>query len=194
MPATIGDNSKDLTPAEQKALFMHHLGEILKQTDICKAENAKRLALRKQAKADGIVLADIDFGLRCAQIEDQQIIINEQQRRAQIGQYFALPIGAQTEFDFDSEPAVDRARREGERAGYEAASPNTNPYDENSAQGRAWAKGWKEAQAEMAANLQSAMEKKQADRAKKAADLAAADDGGNDPEDDDEADLAEAAE
>ncbi|MDX0254278.1 hypothetical protein GOC32_04660 [Sinorhizobium meliloti] len=194
MPATIGDNSKDLTPAEQKALFMHHFGEILKQTDICKAENAKRLALRKQAKADGIVLADIDFGLRCAQIEDPQIIINEQQRRAQIGQYFALPIGAQTEFDFDREPAVDRARREGERAAYEAASPNTNPYDENSAQGRAWAKGWKEAQAEMAANLQSAMEKKQADRAKKAADLAAADDGGNDPEDDDEADLAEAVE
>ncbi|MDW9804229.1 hypothetical protein GOA91_15080 [Sinorhizobium meliloti] len=194
MRATIGDNSKDLTPAEQKALFMHHLGEILKQTDICKAENAKRLALRKQAKANGIVLADIDFGLRCAQIEDPQIIINEQQRRAQIGQYFALPIGAQTEFDFDREPAVDRARREGERAGYEAASPNTNPYDENSTQGRAWAKGWKEAQAEMAANLQSAMEKKQADRAKKAADLAAADDGGNDPEDDDEADLAEAAE
>lgn len=193
MPATIGDNSKDLTPAEQKALFMHHFGEILKQTDVCKAENAKRLALRKQAKADGIVLADIDFGLRCAQIEDPQIIINEQQRRAQIGQYFALPIGAQTEFDFDREPAVDRARREGERAGYEATSPNTNPYDENSAQGRAWAKGWKEAQAEMAANLQSAMEKKQADRAKKAADLAAADDGGNDPEDD-EADLAEAAE
>ncbi|RVG38261.1 hypothetical protein CN233_03825 [Sinorhizobium meliloti] len=194
MPATIGDNSKDLTPAEQKALFMHHFGEILKQTDICKAENAKRLALRKQAKADGIVLADIDFGLRCAQIEDPQIIINEQQRRAQIGQYFALPIGTQTEFDFDREPAVDRARREGERAAYEAASPNTNPYDENSAQGRAWAKGWKEAQAEMAANLQSAMEKKQADRAKKAADLAAADDGGNDPEDDDEADLAEAVE
>lgn len=46
----------------------------------------------------------------------------------------------------------------------------------------------------MAANLQSAMEKKQADRVQKAADLAAADDGENDPEDDHEADPAEAAE
>lgn len=194
MPATIGDNSKDLTPAEQKALYMHHFGAILKQTEKCKAENALRLKLRKQAKADGIVLADIDFGLRCAQIEDPSVIVNEQKRRAEIGRYFALPIGAQSEFDFDREPAVDRARREGERAGYEAVNADTNPYDENSAQGRAWAEGWKEAQAEMAANLQSAMEKKQADRAKKAADLAAADDGENDPEDDDEADLAEAAE
>lgn len=194
MPATIGDNSKDLTPAEQKALYMHHFGAILKQTEICKAENAERLKLRKQAKADGIVLADIDFGLRCAQIEDPSIIVNEQKRRAEIGGYFALPIGAQSEFDFDRERAVDRAWREGERAGYEAVNADTNPYDENSAQGRAWAKGWKEAQAEMAANLQSAMEKKQADRVQKAADLAAADDGENDPEDDDEADLAEAAE
>lgn len=30
MPATIGDNSKDLTPAEQKVLYMHHFGAILK--------------------------------------------------------------------------------------------------------------------------------------------------------------------
>lgn len=186
MHATIGDNSKELTPAEAKALYMHHFGEILKQTERCKAENALRLKLRKEAKADGIVLADIDFGLRCAQIEDPQIIVNEQKRRAEIGRYFALPIGAQSEFDFDREPAVDRARREGERAGYENGNFDTNPYDENSEQGRAWADGWKEAQAEMVQALKSAMEKKQADRAKKASDLAAADTGENDPDDDDD--------
>ncbi|MDX0262931.1 hypothetical protein GOC60_17265 [Sinorhizobium meliloti] len=186
MHATIGDNSKELTPAEQKALFMHHFGNILKQTERCKAENALRLKLRKEAKADGIVLADIDFGLRCAQIEDPQIIVNEQKRRAEIGRYFALPIGAQSEFDFDREPAMDRARREGERAGYEAANADTNPYDLNSDQGRAWTDGWKAAQEQMAADLQTAMEKKQADRAKKASDLAAADTGENDPDDDDD--------
>lgn len=194
MHATIGDNSKELTPAEQRALYMHHFNQILVQTEKCKAENAIRLKLRKEAKANGIVLADIDFGLRCAQIEDPNIIVDEQKRRAEIGRYFALPIGAQTEFDFDREPAVDRARREGERAGYEAADFDTNPYDEDSAQGRAWADAWKDAQAEMAAALQSAMEKKQADRAKKAADLAATDTGENDPPDDEEEAEVEAAE
>ncbi len=191
MPATIGDNSK-LTPAEQKALYMHHFGLILKQTEKCKAENATRLKLRKDAKADGIILSDIDFGLRCAQIEDPQIIINEQIRRAEIGRYFALPIGAQSEFDFDREPAVDRARREGEAAGFEGKNADTVPYDENSDQGRAWTEGWKAAQAQMAADLQAAMEKKNADRAKRAADLAAADTNENDPDDDEiEAEAAE---
>lgn len=177
MHATIGDNSKDLTPAESKALFMHHFGIILKQSEICKAENNKRLKLRKEAKADGIILADIDFALRCAQIEDPDIIVNEQRRRAAIGQYFALPIGAQTEFDFDREPAVDRAKREGEAAGYAAKNADEVPYEENSDLGRAWLAGWK------AGNMQLAQWTIAKQKADAASAKAVVDDGANDPDD-----------
>jgi ribosome modulation factor len=188
MHATIGDNSKDLTPSEAKALYMHHFQAILAQTEKCKAENAERARLRKLAKADGVILADIDFGLRCATLEDPQVIVDEQRRRAEIGRYFALPIGAQTEMDFDREPIIERAAREGEAAGFAGKNADTVPYDENSDPGRAWTEGWKKAQAQMLADLEAAMLKKQAARAD--AD-ASNDTGENDPDEDDDEDSDE---
>lgn len=186
MPATIGDNSNALTPAEAKALYMHHFQAIQAQTEIVKAENAERKRLRKLAKADGVILADIDFGIRVATLEDPMIVVEEQRRRAEIGRYFALPIGAQTELDFAREPLVERAAREGEAAGFAGKSADACPHDANSDAGRVWLDHWKKAQAQMLADWQAAMEKKQADRAS-AADPSAADNGENDPpEDDDE--------
>lgn len=186
MHATIGDNSNALTPGEAKALYMHHFQAIQKQTEIVRAENAERKRLRKLAKADGVILADIDFGLRVVTLEDPMIVVEEQRRRAEIGRYFALPIGAQTELDFGREPLVERAAREGERAGYEGKNADTCPYDAASDAGRVWLDHWKQAQAQMLADWKSGMEKKQAERAS-AANPAAADNGENDPpEDDDE--------
>jgi ribosome modulation factor len=185
MPATIGDNSHDLTPAQAKALYMHHFRAIQAQTEICKMENVERLRLRKLAKTDGVILSDIDFGLRCATIEDPQIVVDEQRRRAEIGRYFALPIGAQTELDFSREPLVERAAREGEAAGFAGKSVDACPYDEDSEPGRVWLDHWQMAQAQMLADWKVAMEKKQAARAN-GADPAAGDDGANDPDDDDE--------
>lgn len=185
MPATIGDNSKnELTPAQRKAIYMQHFNAILIQTEVCKAENAVRLKLRKEAKADGIILADIDFGLRCAQIQDPQVIIDEQRRRAEIGKFFALPIGTQGEFELDREPLVDRATRDGEAAGYRALDPDANPHDPNSEPGRAWLAAWKAAQAQMLEDFQQGMLIQQAKRANEPA-AARDDDGENDPPDDD---------
>ncbi|TAZ20702.1 hypothetical protein ELH77_19035 [Rhizobium ruizarguesonis] len=181
MNAKIGDNSHELTPAEAKALYMHHFDKILRQTEVCKAENAIRQKLRKEAKADGIILSDIDFGLRCAQIEDPQIIIDEQHRRAEIGRFFAMPIGAQTELDFDRMPAVDRARVLGEAAGFASRNADTVPYDENSDQGRAWLEGWKDGNMRLAEDFETAHQKKSA--ARNDANTAS-DDGENDPEHD----------
>ncbi|NEI52678.1 hypothetical protein GR217_34230 [Rhizobium leguminosarum] len=182
MHATIGDNSNDLTPAERKALFMHHFQAIMAQTAVCHRENEERKRLRKLAKTDGIILADVDFGLRCATIEDPQVIVEEQQRRHEIGRFFALPMGAQGDFEFDREPLVDRAARLGEAAGYAAKDRDSCPYDDpNSEPGRAWLAAWDGAQAQMLADLATAMEKANAKRAK--ADGTAEDDGENDPDD-----------
>jgi hypothetical protein len=178
--AAIGDNSKELTPAESKALYMHHFRAVLAQTEICNRENDERKRLRKLAKADGIVLADLDFGLRCATIEDPQIIADELVRQSEIAQFFALPVGSQVELNLDREPAVDRAKREGTAAGF-AAKDRASPYGVDSKQGQAWLAAYDAAQKQAADDLAAAMLKRQATRG--------ADDGANDP-DDDETDEA----
>jgi len=185
MSAKIGHNSSDLTARQYRALYMQHFNAILAQTEVCKAENAARLKLRKEAKADGIILADIDFGMRCAQIEDPQVITDEKRRQLEIMKFFALPLGTQGEFELDREPIVERAAREGEYAGYAAKDRDSNPYDVNSEPGRAWAAAWDDAQANMLEDLRQAMEIRRAKREAEA-NAAAGDDGENDPPEDDE--------
>jgi len=185
MPAPIGHNSNDLTPRQYRALYMEHFNAILRQTEVCKAENAARLELRKRAKADGIILGDIDFGMRCAQIEDPQVITDEKRRQLEIMRFFALPIGAQVELALDREPIVERAAREGEYAGYAAKDRDSNPYEVNSEPGRAWAAAWDDAQAQMLEDLRQAMEIRRAKREAAAANPAAGDDGENDPPNED---------
>jgi hypothetical protein len=178
--AAIGDNSKELTPAEDKALYMHHFRAVLAQTEICNRENEERKRLRKLAKADGIVLSDIDFGLRCATIDDPQIIADQLVRHSEIAQFFALPVGTQVELNLDREPAVDRAKREGTAAGF-AAKDRASPYGIDSKQGQAWLGAYDAAQKKAADDLAAAMLKKQAARA---------DDGDNDPDDDETEEAA----
>src|SRR5882672_10125477 len=65
MPATIGDNSKmKLTQAQQKALYFDHFHPILRQQKVVDAAKAELAHLRKLAKAEGIMLRDINYGLR----------------------------------------------------------------------------------------------------------------------------------
>lgn len=180
MHATIGDNSHDLTPAERKAIYMDHFNKIIRQTAVCRAENEIRKTLRKEAKAAGIALRDIDFGIRCATIEDPQVIVDERRRHDEIGAFFALPLGSQSEFGFEREPLVDRATREGDAAGFQGKDRDP-PYDPNSDAGRAWIAAWDDAQAQMLEALRTGMEKANAARAKAEA-AAKDDDGSNDPE------------
>lgn len=155
-----GHNSNELTSAERKALLMHHMRAISAQQAICDRENEERKRLRKLAKADGIQLADIDYGLRVLEIEDPQIIIDEQRRHHELAEWFGVPIFTQAEFDFEREPAVDRARREGRAAGAMGKDCDP-PYGEGSPLAAAWREGWQAEQAAIMADWQSAMEKKQ---------------------------------
>lgn len=182
---TNGHNSGDLSPAEHKALYMHHFREIEAQTAVVARENEERKRLRKLAKADGIPLSDIDFGLRCATIEDQQIIADQMIRESQIAQFFSLPVGVQSSMDFEAEPINDRARREGENAGYQGRD-RVAPYDETSRPGQAWLKAYDKGKAAYEGLKESALQK-----IKAKAERDAADDGENDPDDDEAGDDAE---
>lgn len=154
----VGHNS-ELTPTERKALMMDHyrqIGEAKDALDEARKEYNKR---RKLAKADKIKLADIDFMFRCAEVDDADIIVDDLKRRAEIASWFALPVDFQPDMfgDFEREPGVDRARREGRAAG--ATGQGSNPYDENSPQGRAWAEEWSAEQKKLRDAAQARMER-----------------------------------
>ncbi len=157
--APAGHNS-ELTPAERKALFMDHYRPIAAQTEVVKEAKAELNRLRKLAKADKIPLKNIDFALRCAEINDEGIIPQELRDRAEIAAWFALPIDYQADMfgDFTREPGEERARREGRKAG--ALGRGGNPYDEDSVLGRAWAAEWRVEQEKARAALLSGMQKR----------------------------------
>jgi ribosome modulation factor len=168
MDASTGHNSNELTPGERKALFMDHMRKISAQQAVCDRENEERKRLRKVAKTDGILLADIDYGLRILKVEEPDIIVSELKRRAEIANWFALPVGTQSAMfdEFEREPAADRAFREGMVAGSLGKDCNP-PYGSPSAVYDSWKDGWRQAQEGMAKDLQAAMEKKNADIKKK---------------------------
>jgi len=160
-----GHNSGELTPAERKALFMDHYRPIAAQLEIVSEAKAEYNRLRKLAKADKIKLADIDFALRCAEVDDGNIIVDDLRRQAEIAAWFALPVEFQPDMfgDFNREPSEDRARREGRKAG--ATGVGSNPYDENSEPGKAWAEAWSAEQKIAQEALLSSMTKRNAAKA-----------------------------
>jgi ribosome modulation factor len=160
---TSGHNSGELTPAEAKALKFHHYAAISAQKAKVEEQQAEYKRLRKLAKADTIVLSDIDFMMKCAEIDDPSILTDRAKREVEIMQWFALPVQFQPDlFGQDNrEPAVDRASREGEAAGF-AAKAAEPPYDLASEQGQAWMAGWHKAQEQARADLLSAMTKRNA--------------------------------
>lgn len=158
----MGHNS-ELTPDERKALFFDHYRPIAAQLEKVRVEQAEYKRLRKLAKADKIGLWEIDYALKCAEVEDENIIPDRIKREAEIAAWFALPVEYQPDMfgSFDREPGEDRARREGRKAG--TTGNGSNPYDEHSPMGRAWAEEWTAEQKKAQSALQTAMEKRNAE-------------------------------
>jgi hypothetical protein len=155
--ATIGHNSK-MTPQETRALYMHHYNQIAAQRSLVKAAQAIEKTLRREAKVNGIALRDIDFGLRCAELEDITIIPAELLRHSQIAAWMSLPVGTQKEFSFKSETDIARAKREGATAGY-LGKDAKSPYGPGSEEDQAWMAEWHAVQAQKRDDLQNAMTK-----------------------------------
>lgn len=179
--------NSELTPAERKALFMDHYRPIAAQLEVVTAAKSEYNRLRKLAKAEKIKLADIDFALRCAEVDDGNIIVDDLRRQAEIAAWFALPVEFQPDMfgNFSREPSEDRARREGMKAG--ATGVGSNPYDENSEPGKAWAEAWSAEQKIAQEALLAAMTKRN--------ELIKGADNGGDPfaDDEDEFDSADPA-
>lgn len=148
-----GHNSK-LTPAEGKALLFHHFNAIQAQQARVDAEIAERKRLRGLAKADGFVLADIDFMARCARLDDPTIVPAEIQRMTEIAEWMALPVQYQPDLFVDRAPALERIEQEGEAAGL--LGKNGDPeHDAGSPEAAAWVKGWKRGQKQLAKGIKA---------------------------------------
>ena len=160
-PADVGHNSGELTPAEGRALMFHHFRLIEAQKVVVKAAQDDLKKLRKTAKADGLVMADLDFMARCADLEDPTIAPAELKRRAEIASWFALPVNFQPDMFTDRMPLDDRAYEEGIAAGLQGKDP-VAPYDQASGTGQKWLQGWHEGQRQMRDDLLAAMEKRNA--------------------------------
>ena len=155
----IGHNGSELTPAEWKALKFDHFHKIAAQKAKVEAEQTEYKRLRKLAKADQIVLSDIDFMLKCAEIEDETILTDRIKREAEIAAWFALPIQFQSDmFDVGVEPIEDRAAREGFAAGFRNKDPQS-PYATTSKPGQAWLRAWHDGNERRMADLATALEK-----------------------------------
>lgn len=156
----IGHNATtELTASERKSLFMHHFRKIQAQQSKMKIEADELKRLRKLAKADTIPLAEIDYALRCAEVDDPNIIPNEIARHIEIAAYFALPVGTQVEMDFAREPANDKAKREGTAAYYAGLPREPSQYGADSRPGQAFMKAWDAAEAQEQTDLASALQK-----------------------------------
>lgn len=162
----IGHNgaTTDLTAQERKSLIMYHFRKIQAKAAVLAEHAAELKQLRKLAKADGIVLADIDFAMRCADVDDAAIIPAELARRIEIAQFFALPVGSQTTMEFGGERDTDRAKREGTAAFYAGLPREPTAYAPDSRAGQAYIKAWDAAEAAAEADLASALQKQSAVR------------------------------
>lgn len=155
---TPGHNS-ELSVGEQRALMFHHFNLIEAQKIVVKVAQDALKKLKKTAKADKVVMSDLDYMARCAALEDPGIVPAEILRRAEIASWFALPVNFQPNMFDDRTPLEDRAFEEGKVAGLQAKAPEA-PYDAASAAGQKWLQGWHEGQRIMREDLQSAMEKR----------------------------------
>src|SRR5262245_39488117 len=116
MTAKAGHNS-ELSAGEQRALMFHHFNAIEAQKALVKEAQDALKKLRKTAKADGSVMADLDYMARCAALEDPDIVPAEILRRAEIASWFALPVNYQPDMFTDRTPIEDRAFEEGKASG-----------------------------------------------------------------------------
>lgn len=140
MDASVGHNHR-LNATEARALFQDHFKLFLRADAAVRAAQAEKKRLKKQAKADGILSRDLDFALRVVTVEDSDILLEEHASRARILAWQGVLPGTQAIFDFDREPAIDRAAREGEAAGFNGRDP-TPPYDASTPQGQKWLAAW----------------------------------------------------
>lgn len=160
----IGDNSKDLTENERKALFFHHMRKRMEHNAKIAEHNAAKKADGKLAQHDGLVLGDLDYAIKAIDADDKVTVIDRFIAHGEVLGWLNLTPGFQTDLLRDRAPAIERIEGEGELAGLAGKDP-VSPHEKGSDEDAAWLRGWERGQQIMRDNLESAMTKKNAAKA-----------------------------
>ena len=179
-----GHNSGEVTEAERKSLFFHHLRKRMAHNADLAEINAAKKADGKTAQADGIVLGDIDYAIKAIDADDKKTITDRFVAEGEILTWLGLSTGFQSDLFRDRAPAMERIAKQGELAGY-AAKERSSGYGPGSDEDTAWLAAYDDAQKKMQVDLLAAMEKANAKRGSQTGDtvLIAGDDGQMDIED-----------
>ncbi|QHJ77069.1 MAG: hypothetical protein [Bacteriophage sp.] len=152
-----GHNSK-LTDDEKKALFFHHVRkEIDIAAQIKELQNIRK-SQRKTAQADGITLAKLDFAIKAMAAEEKENVVDAETNRLEVLSWLNLAPGFQADLFEDTAPALDRVKKDGERAGL-LGKDGKSQYLEGTEEDTAWLEGWRNGQAVLAKNFESARAK-----------------------------------
>jgi hypothetical protein len=157
----MGHNSGELTEAEEKALFFHHVRKDIAHLAAIKEAQDARKPDRKLAQADGFTLSDIDYAVKAMNADDKATVTDRYGMMGKVLYWLGLAPGHQPDLFVDRAPALERIEAEGERKGWIAAE-RVSPYASKSDEDAAWHRGYDRAQKAMADNLEAAMTKKNA--------------------------------
>jgi hypothetical protein len=159
----IGHNGGDLSETDRKVLFFINRRAYLAAKEAQQLANAEMKRVGKVIKADlgANGLDQIKAYEKAQTTEGLAEIKARQEAERQAMRFAGIAINTQLDIFEDRAPLEDRAFRDGEEAGLRGDTL-ANPYNEASAEGQAYAKGWHEGQGALFAGIK----KKEAEAAK----------------------------
>lgn len=162
-PAPTAGHNSEMTEAEEKALFFHHLRKREECDGRIKAAQADKKAAGKLAQADGMVIADLDYASKAIGADDKGKVTDRFTAFGKILSWLGFVSGYQPDLFKDRAPALERIEGDGERAGL-AARERLSAYEAGSDEDQAWLRGYDRGQAIVRDNLLTAMEKRNAEK------------------------------
>jgi hypothetical protein len=131
-------NSDALREQNRQVLFMHWLGELEDLDDEIKALKDKRKSLKKKAALKGILGKDLEYGLKQANMTDQNVPFEEYRRHGEILGY--LGIMPNFVLQSDRAPGDERIAAIGHKAGV-MGRPAESGYAKGSKEDGWWMAG-----------------------------------------------------
>lgn len=143
----IGHN--DLTEDQKAALLFQAAGKIEREQAKMREHVAAIRLIRKQAKADGVDKAELDYVLHLRKT-DADSALAEMAMRTRVAKWMGHPIGTQADLfgdGVDRTPGVERAYAEGKVAGMagDACAP-PEKWAPGGEQHQRWLDGWHDGQ------------------------------------------------
>lgn len=153
-PAKSTHPANEISDKDRKVLFFINRKDYLEALAAQKAANARMKQVGKVIKADlGEYGLDQIKTYEKAQTPEGQAKLKARQEAERQAMAFAgVPINTQLDIFTDRAPLDERAYRDGEEAGLRGDSLS-NPYNEGSAEGQGYARGWHDGQGALFAGI-----------------------------------------